>query len=230
MRTVVVGGTSGLGFAVAQRRAAAGDDVVVTGRDAPRAEAAAATIGPTASGRALDLAAPHTVADALGGLDRVDYLVIAAIDRDENRVAAYDIDLATRLATIKLVGYPAVVAALRPAMHDESAVVLFGGRAKDRPYPGSTTVSTVNGAVVGMVNTLAVELAPIRVNAIHPGVVGDSPFWAAKPQAVVEGLRSRTPTGRLATMADIAHAVDFLLTNPSVNGINLDVDGGWLLR
>ena len=55
--------------------------------------------------------------------------------------------------------------------------MLFGGLAKERPYPGSTTVTTVNGAVSAMVRTLALELAPVRVNAIHPGVVGDSPAW-----------------------------------------------------
>jgi NAD(P)-dependent dehydrogenase (short-subunit alcohol dehydrogenase family) len=107
--------------------------------------------------------------------------------------------------------------------------VVFGGRAKDRPYPGSLTVSTVNGAVTGMVNALALELAPIRVNAIHPGIVGDSPFWAGKPAEVLEGYRSRTPTGRLARMADIVGAVDFLLENGSVNAVQLYVDGGWLV-
>ena len=64
---------------------------------------------------------------------------------------------------------------------------------------------------------MALELAPIRVNAIHPGIVGDSPFWAGKPPEVLEGYRRRTPTGRLATMADIVDAVDFLLENRGVN-------------
>jgi NAD(P)-dependent dehydrogenase (short-subunit alcohol dehydrogenase family) len=90
-------------------------------------------------------------------------------------------------------------------------------------------VSTVNGGVMGMVHTLAVELAPIRVNAVHPGIVGDSPFWSSKPAAVLDGVRSRTPIGRLASMADVAGAVEFLLENPAVNGVNLNVDGGWLL-
>jgi NAD(P)-dependent dehydrogenase (short-subunit alcohol dehydrogenase family) len=108
-------------------------------------------------------------------------------------------------------------------------VVLFGGRAKDRPYPGSITVSTVNGGIVGLVTALALEMAPIRVNALHPGIVGDSPFWAGKPDSVLEGYRSRTPTGRLATMADITNAVDFLLENRGVNATNLYVDGGWLV-
>jgi NAD(P)-dependent dehydrogenase (short-subunit alcohol dehydrogenase family) len=114
-------------------------------------------------------------------------------------------------------------------MNDESSVVLFGGRAKDKPYPGSVTVSTVNGGVVGLVNALALEMAPIRVNALHPGIVGDSPFWAGKPEAVLEGYISRTPTRRLASMADIVDAVDFLLENRSVNAANLYVDGGWLV-
>jgi NAD(P)-dependent dehydrogenase (short-subunit alcohol dehydrogenase family) len=229
MTTVVIGGTAGLGLEYARHRVSAGDRVVITGRDAQRASEIAASLGPSAGGLGLDLAEPHRIATALAEVDDVDRLVIAAIDRDANTVADYDIDRATRLATIKLVGYTEVIHALLPRMGDDAAIVLFGGRAKDRPYPGSTTVSTVNGAVVGMVNALALELAPRRVNAIHPGIVGDSPFWADKPDGVLEGYRSRTPTGRLATMADITGAVDFLLTNRAVNAVNLYVDGGWLI-
>ena len=101
--------------------------------------------------------------------------------------------------------------------------------AKERPYPGSTTVSTVNGGVVGLTRTLVEELEPIRVNAIHPGVVGDSPYWAEKPAAVAK-YTSETPTGRLASMSDIVGADAFLLENPSVNGVDLIVDGGWHCR
>jgi len=79
------------------------------------------------------------------------------------------------------------------------------------------------------VRAMAVELAPVRVNAIQPGIVGDSPYWAAKPDHVLEGIRSRTPTGRLVAMSDIVAAVVFLLENPSVNGENLTVNGGTLL-
>jgi NAD(P)-dependent dehydrogenase (short-subunit alcohol dehydrogenase family) len=90
-------------------------------------------------------------------------------------------------------------------------------------------VSTVNGGVVGLTRSLVEELKPRRVNAIHPGIVGDSPFWAEKP-AAVENYRAQTPTGRLATMADIVDAVVFLLENGSVNGVDLIVDGGWHCR
>jgi NAD(P)-dependent dehydrogenase (short-subunit alcohol dehydrogenase family) len=88
-------------------------------------------------------------------------------------------------------------------------------------------VTTVNAAITGLVRALVMELAPVRVNAIHPGIVGDSPYWSSKPAPVLEGHRSKTPTGRLPTMADILDAALFLLTNRSVNGINLAVDGGW---
>ena len=67
-----------------------------------------------------------------------------------------------------------------------SSIVLFGGMAKERPYPGSTTVTTVNGGVVGLTRTLVEELRPVRVNSIHPGVVGDSPYWSGKPAAIAK--------------------------------------------
>ena len=180
-------------------------------------------------GLALDLSRPRDIAGALADVERVDHLVLAGVSRDENRVTAYDIDAALHLVTLKLVGYTEVVHTLRPRLHDASAIVLFGGQAKERPYPGATTVATVNAGVTGLVRTLAVELAPIRVNAVHPGVVGDSPYWRDKPAEVLEGLRARTTAGQLATMADVVDAVDFLLRNRSVNAIDLSVDGGWLL-
>ena len=229
MRTVVIGGTSGIGLEVARTRAERGDEVVLTGRDADRAAEVAASVGSSVSGIAVDLNDTHGLAGALSRVGEVDRLVVAAIERDQNTIADYDVDRATRLAVLKLVGYTEVIHALLPRMNPESSVVLFGGRAKDRPYPGSITVSTVNGGVVGLVNALALEMAPIRVNALHPGIVGNSPFWSGKPEGVLEGYVSRTPTGRLASMDDIVDGVNFLLENRGVNATNLYVDGGWLV-
>ena len=229
MRTVVIGGTAGIGLEVVRARAARGDEVVLTGRDRERSAEVATSVEGDVSGIAVDLNDTHGLAEALAEVGEVDRLVVVAIERDQNTVADYDVDRATRLAVLKLVGYTEVIHTLLPRMNDDSSVVLFGGRAKDRPYPGSVTVSTVNGGVVGLVNALALEMAPIRVNALHPGIVGDSPFWSGKPEGVLEGYISRTPTARLATMADIVGAVDFLRENRSVNATNLYVDGGWLV-
>jgi NAD(P)-dependent dehydrogenase (short-subunit alcohol dehydrogenase family) len=226
---VVIGGTSGLGKEVARLFADRGREVVISGRDAARAQAAASEIGGQTRGIGLDLSVPGQLATSLAELGQVQYLVIAAIERDENRVRDYSVERAIRLATLKLVGYTEVIHALASRLTPDASIVLFGGLAKDRPYPGSTTVSTVNGGISGLTRTLVHELAPIRVNAIHPGIVGDSPYWAAKPPEVLEAVRSRTPTGRLVTMQDIVDAVAFLLENRSMNGVDLRVDGGWLL-
>ncbi len=225
---VVVGGTRGLGREVAEHYAASGRDVVVTGRDQAGAESCAAEIGGSTRGLALDLGEPHAIADRLSTVDSVQHLVLAAIDRDSNTVREYDIDAAIRLVTLKLVGYTEVIHALAPRLVKDSSILIFGGLARDRPYPGSTTVTTVNGGVTGLVRTLVIELAPTRVNALHPAIVGDSPQWRDMPPERFDALVGRTPTGRLVTMAQIVDASRFLLENEAINGINLPADGGWL--
>jgi len=224
---VIVGGTQGLGRELAQSYADDGRDVVVTGRDQSRAEAAAKEIGGRTRGIAFDLAEPHTIAGHLADVGDVDHLVLAAIERDVNKVHEYDIDAALRLVTLKLVGYTEVIHSLVPRLRDDASILIFGGLARDRPYPGSTTVTTVNGGVTSLVRTLVIELAPTRVNALHPAIVGDSPQWRDMPPERLQALVERTPIGRLVTMVEIVSASRFLLENEAINGINLVVDGGW---
>jgi NAD(P)-dependent dehydrogenase (short-subunit alcohol dehydrogenase family) len=225
---VVVGATRGLGRELAQSYADEGREVVVTGRDAAAAEASAAEIGGSARGIGFDLSRPETIAEQLADVGDVEFLVLAAIDRDTNSVKEYDIASAMRLVTLKIVGFTEVIHSLLPRMGDDSAVLIYGGLARDRPYPGSTTVTTVNGAVTGLVRTLVIELAPRRVNALHPAIVGDSPQWVNMPEERHQALVSRTPIGRLVTMEEVVGASRFLLENRAMNGINLPVDGGWL--
>ena len=225
---VVVGGTSGLGKEVARFYAKRGREVVISGRDQTRAAGVAKEIGGRTRAIGLDLARPEEIAKSLSDVGNVDYLVISAIERDQNTVRQYDIARAIRLATLKLVGYTEVVHVLASRLGEKSCVLLFGGLAKERPYPGSTTVSTVNGGITAMVRTMAIELAPVRVNALHPGIVGDSPYWIDKHE-MLEQVKARTPTGRLVTMRDIVDACVALLENPAINGVDLYVDGGWVL-
>ena len=222
---VVIGGNRGIGREVARHYADQGDEVVVTCTELARAQGAAAEIGGKTRGIQLDLTQPATISEALASVGPVRYLVLVAIARDDNHVRSYDIAQAMQLVTLKLVGYTEVIHALLDRLSDQSAIVVFGGLAKDRPYPGSTTVSTVNGGIVGLVRTLVTELAPMRVNSIHPGIVEDSPFWSGKN---LDAFLARTPTKRLNRMADVVDAVRFLLENPAVNGIDLRIDGGWM--
>jgi NAD(P)-dependent dehydrogenase (short-subunit alcohol dehydrogenase family) len=225
---VVIGGTRGLGRELAQFYAEQGRDVVIAGRDAAGAETCAAEIGGATRGIGLDLAEPYSIAERLADVGEVEFLVLAAIERDTNSVKGYDIAAALRLVTLKIVGFTEVIHALLPRLAEDSAVLMYGGLARDRPYPGSTTVTTVNGAVTGLVRTLVVELAPRRVNALHPAIVGDSPQWRDMPKDRFDALVARTPIARLVTMAEVVDASRFLLENRAINGINLPVDGGWL--
>jgi NAD(P)-dependent dehydrogenase (short-subunit alcohol dehydrogenase family) len=225
---VIVGGTRGIGRELARTYADRGREVVLTGRDEAFARQVASEIGGSARGLGLDLERPREIAERLADVGPVDHLALVAIDRDANTAREYDLDRAIALVTLKLVGYTETIHALLPRMSENASILLFGGLAKDRPYPGSTTVSSINGGVTGMVHTLAVELGPIRVNAIHPGIVGDSPMWRDN-DAMIENVTKRTPIGRPVTMDEIVGASLFLLENGGVSGVNLAVDGGWLL-
>jgi len=225
---VVVGGTQGIGHQLARSYADEGREVIVTGRDQSRADTAAKEFGGNTRGIGFDLGEPHTIAGRLEGVKDVDHLVLVAIARDINKVQEYDIEAALRLVTLKLVGYTEVIHVLAPRLRGGASILMFGGLARDRPYPGSTTVTTVNGGVTALARTLVIELAPTRVNVIHPAIVGDSPQWVDMPPERHKALVDRTPIGRLVTMAEVVGASRFLLENEAINGINLVVDGGWM--
>ncbi|WP_173921913.1 SDR family NAD(P)-dependent oxidoreductase [Agromyces sp. Marseille-P2726] len=226
---LIVGGCAGIGLELARDLVAGGDRVVVTSRKQGTADEIAGELGERASGVAVDLSEPTEIAGSLAGVGRLAGIVFTAIERDSNTIREYDIAMATRLITLKLIGYTETVHVLLDRLEPsvDTGIVLFGGRAKDAPYPGSTTVSTINGGVEGLMNTLALELAPIRVNALHPGIVGDSPYWREKPAGVLSGYESRTPGGRLVSMEDVVDAAKFLLFNRGVSAHSLNIDRGW---
>jgi NAD(P)-dependent dehydrogenase (short-subunit alcohol dehydrogenase family) len=227
-KVLIIGGTGGIGRALAERYASLDSEVILTSRSAERAAATAAEIGSNVRGIALDIAEPEGIAESLADVGEIDRLLIVAVERDQNTVRNYDIEKARRGVTVKLVGYTEIVHTMLDRFSDDASVVIFGGLASERPYPGSTTITMVNGAVRAMIRTMAVELAPIRFNAVHPGIIGDTPAWADKPEALAKA-RSETPGGRLATTEDVVDAVKFLFNNKGVNGVNLIIDGGWML-
>jgi NAD(P)-dependent dehydrogenase (short-subunit alcohol dehydrogenase family) len=227
---VIAGATNELGKAIAKHYVERGHRVVVSSRTMERAEALAKELGGDTVPVAFDMAEPHTIAPALADVDDVLHLVVMGVYRDDNTVREYNVDEAIKLVTLKLVGYTECVHVLHPKMRENASILVFGGLAKDQPYPGSTTITTVNGAMSSLIKSLAIELSPIRANAIHPGQVGDTPAWMSKPKEVLDNLRSRTAMGRLVTIAEVTDAAVFLLENGGVNGVNLQVDGGRMMK
>ncbi|HEY6015431.1 MAG TPA: SDR family NAD(P)-dependent oxidoreductase, partial [Gaiellaceae bacterium] len=122
---VIVGGTSGICQRLAERYSAGGRAVVISGRDLERTQAAAAAMpGPgKVEACTLDLSAPDSIAEQLAGVGAVDRLVVGAVERDENTVAAYDVQRAIRLVTLKLVGYTEVVHALIPRLTPDASIL-----------------------------------------------------------------------------------------------------------
>ena len=194
----IVGGTAGIGREIARSLALRGGNVIR--RRTGRGKGAVGSYrrsGRNVSGIAVDISKPAGIAEALADVGNVRHLVITAIERDANTVKDYSIPRAMNLVTMKLVGYTEVIHVLHSRFEPKASIVLFGGLAKERPYPRLDRCgSSVNGAVTSMVGTLAIELAPVRVNAIHPGIIGDSPFlggqvrsaraddWGARRSAV----------------------------------------------
>jgi NAD(P)-dependent dehydrogenase (short-subunit alcohol dehydrogenase family) len=226
---VLIGATQGIGREIAAEYARQGANVVLTGRSAQRAAEVAGELSEDVPGTVtalpLDLTRPGEIAAALSTIGRVDRLAVIGAVRERNSLANYDVATATELAVSKIVGYTAVVSALAPRMAQDASVLLFGGMAKEYPFPGSTTVTVVNAAVIGLIRTMSVELSPVRVNGIHPGPIEDSPFWQENTP-MLEAFRKVTLTQRLGSMSDVVHGCVFLLENALANGIDLRLDGG----
>lgn len=226
---VLIGATQGTGREMAAEYARQGATVVITGRNAQRTAEVAAELSQdvpgTVTALALDLTRPDQIAEALGPIGRVDRLAIIGAGRDRNSLAEYDVTAATELAVTKIVGYTAVVSALAPRMTADASILLFGGMAKEYPFPGSTTTTVVNAAVTGLIRTMSVELSPVRVNGIHPGPIEDSPFWQGNTP-MLDAFRTVSLTQRLGSMSDIVNGCVFLLENALANGIDLRLDGG----
>jgi NAD(P)-dependent dehydrogenase (short-subunit alcohol dehydrogenase family) len=220
---VVVGGTSGIGLSLARAAHALGCEVTVTGRGVERTAETAKSIGTGVLGCHLDLDDAGSIAAALKEGPSIDHLVLLPLYQVATTVKDFNVGEANKLLHIKITGYIKAVSTVLPRLKPTSSIVLFGGLAKERPYPTSTMVTVVNAGIMGVMKTLAVELAPIRVNSVSPGLVGDSPKWDAivkkGENPIVNAMISRTPTRRLAALHDVIGAVFFLL-------VDLPLDGG----
>ncbi|WP_433306154.1 SDR family oxidoreductase [Actinoplanes sp. CA-030573] len=225
-RVVVLGGSSGIGYATARAARDRGASVVVVSRS-PRQ--AADRLGVT--GIAADLADPDAVTRVLDGLGPVDHLVYTAGDAlSLMPLAGFDLGRAHGFFELRYFGALAAVRAVLPHLRSGGSITLTTGTAGDRPTPGWSVAASICGAVESLTRALAVELAPIRVNAVKPGVTR-SPMWGAGE--AVEQLYAETakvvPLGRPGEVTDVAEAVLYLMGQSYTTGTILPVDGGALL-
>jgi NAD(P)-dependent dehydrogenase (short-subunit alcohol dehydrogenase family) len=232
-RVVVVGGSSGIGLAVAQQAAAQGAKVVIASSNAERVQKAADGIGGEAQGQAVDVSNERAVATFFSKLGPFDHLVFTAGDSLHlHNLAATDLEQARRAFELR---YWAALAAVKygsPHIRKEGSIVLTTGIAGQRPQKGWVIAASVCGAVEALTRALAVELAPIRVNAVSPGVVRTN-LWqnmnASERESLYESVGKSLPVGRVGEASEIAQAYLFLMQEGFATGQTVVVDGGTVL-
>jgi NAD(P)-dependent dehydrogenase (short-subunit alcohol dehydrogenase family) len=228
-RVIVLGGTSGIGLATAAAAAGQGATVTVVSSRRTSVDKALAVLPAGATGRAVDLGRPGEVRALFDDLGEIDHLVYTAGEPLElMNVATLDLDAARNFFTLRYFGALSAV----QAAHVRRSITLTTGVAKDRPGPGWAVAASICGAVEALTRALAVELAPVRVNAVSPGVVR-SPLWSRMGdddrERMYREVSAQIPVGRVGEVEDIAEAYLFCMTQPFATGTVLTVDGGAIL-
>ncbi|MFI1564458.1 SDR family oxidoreductase [Streptomyces sp. NPDC020490] len=223
---VVVGGTSGIGLAVAEHAAAAGARVTVAARTLDLAPAALPA-GVTAEH--VDLTSTASVEALFDRVGTIDHLVLSVGPGAMGTVRDLSSADARPFMDIKFWGYYDAVRAAADRMAKDGSITLIGGGASRKHAPGRPVMAAINAAIEAFGKANAIDLAPVRVNVIAPGLV-DTPAYAGLPdemrQGMLAGYAASVPAGRAGIPEDVASAALFLMTNTYVTGTVIDVDGG----
>ncbi|MEV4537732.1 SDR family oxidoreductase [Asanoa sp. NPDC049518] len=225
---LVVGRGSGIACAVAVVARDAGARVVAAGRDG-RGLADAYAGEPDITTDTVDLTDEASIAALGERLGAVDHVVSTASARARGHLAELDRDAVRRSFDTKVIGPLMLAKHLAHRIGDGGSITLFSGVAASKIAVGTLAVAITNGAADILARSLALELAPIRVNAVSPGVV-DSGAWddlgAREKQGYIDTIRRRNPTRSVGTTGDIADGVLFAMTSPFLTGTTLHIDGG----
>lgn len=232
-RLVIIGGTSGIGLATARAAAVRGAQVVIGGRHFDKLENAKREIGGAVEGLTLDVSDEGEIRAFFEWVGQFDHL--ATPGSSIHGGPFLSLDLATARADFQSKFWGQYLAAkyAAPRLRPGGSIVLFSGMWSQRPPAGVATVAAINGAIEALARALAVELAPLRVNAVSPGLI-DTPIYNGMPKAQKEAafksFAAAAPLKRVGRPEEVAHTVLHLMTNTFTTGSTLYVDGGYLLR
>jgi NAD(P)-dependent dehydrogenase (short-subunit alcohol dehydrogenase family) len=232
-RVLVVGGTSGIGLAVARAVAERGATPIVASRRAASVETALATLPAGAEGARVDLTDEASVAALVQQHAPFDHVAFTAGEALE-LIPLRDLtsDIVRSFFETRFLGAIAVVRAVAPLLRPGGSITLTSGTAGDRPGAGWALGASVCGAMNALTRALAVELAPVRVNAVAPGVVR-SPLWSGMSEqdrtAMYHDAAAAVPLGRVAEVEDVALAYVYAMEQVHGTGIVITVDGGTVL-
>lgn len=226
-KVFVIGGSSGIGLATARLAQAAGAQVTIGSRSREKLDAAKAEIGGAVETIEIDVRDDSSVRTAFERTGTVDHVVFTPPGGTVGKIR--DLDTATVLAGLDA----KIVAAVRTAkfakISEHGSLTYLTGQFARRPLPGAAMAAVVNGAIDVLGKTLAVELAPVRVNMVSPGVI-DTPLHARLPDdmrtVMFASAAARLPVGRIGRPEDIGSMIVQCMENGFLTGAIIEVDGG----
>lgn len=226
---VIIGGSSGIGLAAARQLLASGLNVTITGRGAQRLDEALRLL-PEAQGVAMDAAATDKLNETFSRIGAFDHLVLAlGSGKGMGPFASVSVVDVRRSFEEKVYPHFAVAQAALPFLSKHGSITFISSVSAHNAMPGTAGISAANAAVATLVPILAVELRPLRVNGVSPGVI-DTPWWnhlpAEQKAAAFAEYASKTPVGRVGKPEDVAQAIALLVTNSFMSGHVILCDGG----
>jgi NAD(P)-dependent dehydrogenase (short-subunit alcohol dehydrogenase family) len=232
-KVVVIGGSSGIGFAVAKGALADGARVTIGSSNPQNVEAAVAKLGPGASGHAVDVKTEADVAAFFDKIDGLDHLVYTAGDwgsaRTPRPIAETNFQDAEALFAVRFWGALAAIKHATPRMSGQGSITLTNGMIAHRPRKGTPISTAMAGAIEHLTQGLAVDLAPIRVNAVCPAAIRTD-VWNSIPaeqrEARLAEMTRRQPVARVGEPEEVAEAYLYLMRGGYTTGQVLRVDGG----
>lgn len=227
-RVLVVGGARDIGLAVATAVAAAGGVPVIGARNIEKAQTAASKVD-RAEAVLIDITDEDSIVSGLTAAGHIDHVVITTSAPHNVSVATLDHDLTAAAFEAKIIGPLMLIKHASTVLPPTGSVVLFSGFVAWDPSPDYTIMGITNGAVSFAASQLAKELAPLRINAISPGMIDSGSYDGMSPQAKHDFMAQSAEhslVGRVGRNDDISDAVLWLLTASFVTGTTLHVDGG----
>lgn len=228
---IIIGGSSGIGLATAQRLSTTGARITIASRKSERLDEAAAQIDGDVTTVVLDCTDEAAVADFFATIDEFDHLVTTAGDKAVDApVADLDTEVARRVFEVKYWGQYFAAKHAAPRIQPGGSITLFSAWLARKPTPGFPTYAAIDGAIESVARIMSLEFAPTRINVVSPGVI-DTPLFdnldTEQRDATFESIGQGLPLGRVGQPDEVARAVEYLISNTYSTGAVIDVDGGW---